>query len=144
MTRSGRVIGVCATVQVSRGVGRYHGFALRASNRSGGEIGWHVDTFGLADASGSQLQCRDGRMAAATNAMWKPDTRAARTEPGVTGRWRRLVVRLAARVERIANPIDPPTCCAVLSRPDARPASSRLQKLGVLSNLGAALEQPVS
>jgi hypothetical protein len=59
--------------------------------------------------------------AAAMNATWKPDTRAAAADKGVTGPCRRLVVRFAASVERIANPIEPPTCWAVLSRPDARP-----------------------
>src|SRR5439155_25753502 len=34
------------------------------------------------------------------------------------------VTRVVATVERIASPIAPPTCCVVLSRPDARPESS--------------------
>lgn len=37
-----------------------HGCALGASHCPGGEIPRHVHTFGLADPTGSQLQCHEG------------------------------------------------------------------------------------
>ena len=40
--------------------------------------------------------------------------------------WSRLWVWLFATVARIARPSAPPTCCAVLIRPEARPASCGL------------------
>jgi hypothetical protein len=66
--------------------------------------------------------------AAAAKARWYPDTRAATAAPAdapAPNPCSRLVVWLAASVERIASPSDPPTYWAVLNRPDASPASSR-------------------
>ena len=92
--------------------------------------GFTFATSRLRSRTASRTAPTATRIAADVKATWKPSTSRAALSCGrrrVAEALRcTLVVRSAASVDRIARPSAPPTCCDVLNRPEARPASSRL------------------
>jgi len=91
----GRPLGLTAT-----GAHCAH-LTARAARSGGTSTRLGSRTRRVLSCSAATVQAAPRSTAAAMNATWKPDTRAAATEPAATGPWTRLVVRLAARVARM-------------------------------------------